>query len=65
MIGDAHVALLSVVDSKALTTSWDLDEAHWQAQACAAAGRNLTQEEWDRYLPDAGPRRATCADWPV
>ena len=26
-------------------------------QACALAGRNMTEDEWHRYLPDDGPRR--------
>ena len=29
-----------------------VDPAVWLAQACTVAGRDLTQAEWDRYLPD-------------
>ena len=30
---------------------WDLDPAHWRTAACTSAGRDLTPEEWARYLP--------------
>ncbi len=30
----------------------------------AIAGRNLTQAEWDRYLPDV-PYEVTCRQWPA
>jgi WD40 repeat protein len=33
------------------TVRWDLDPTHWRAAACAITGRDLTDEEWDRYLP--------------
>jgi WD40 repeat protein len=39
---------------------WDMD---WQARACRAAGRNLTAEEWRRYLGDR-PYELTCPDLP-
>ena len=45
-------------------TVWDLAPDHVRDAACALAGRNLTQQEWDRSLPWAGPRRATCAQFP-
>jgi WD40 repeat protein len=32
--------------------------------ACLIAGRNLTWEEWKRYVGDESYQR-TCADWPV
>jgi WD40 repeat protein len=31
--------------------------------ACRTAGRNLTPQEWQAYLPDR-PYRRTCAQWP-
>jgi WD40 repeat protein len=46
------------------TTVWDLAADHVRDQACALAGRNLTQAEWDRYLPWAGPRHKTCPQFP-
>ena len=45
-------------------TVWDLAPDHVRDAACALAGRNLTQTEWHRYLPWAGPPRATCAQFP-
>lgn len=42
---------------------WDTDPRSWARQACAAAGRNLTRAEWERFLPDTGYRR-TCPQWP-
>jgi WD40 repeat protein len=39
---------------------WDLQLDAWRTAACQVAGRNLTQEEWSRYLPDAD-YRTTCS----
>jgi WD40 repeat protein len=36
-----------------------LDPARWLARACMIAGRDLTQAEWDRYLPGT-PYRPVC-----
>jgi WD40 repeat protein len=44
---------------------WDLDPEHWAQIACHAAGRNLTREEWERYLGADEPYRATCEEWAV
>ena len=33
----------------------DLDPDHWLAHACTVAGRNLTTDEWTRYLAPLGP----------
>ena len=44
---------------------WDLAPGHVRDAACALAGRNLTQQEWDRYLPWAGPRHKTCPQYPL
>lgn len=43
---------------------WDTDPASWAAQACRIANRNLTTEEWRKYL---GERRyqKTCPDLPA
>jgi hypothetical protein len=30
---------------------WDLDPASWRARACAVAGRRLTEQEWEDFLP--------------
>ena len=42
---------------------WDFDISSWRRRACAIANRNLTIEEWDRYLGPA-PYRKTCGDLP-
>ena len=51
---------MAIAGSGLGTTIWDLDPDHWATAACALAGRNLTQQEWDTYLPWAGPYRETC-----
>lgn len=45
--------------------TWDLAPERWREVACRAAGRNLTREEWDTYLPNAGGYRRTCPEWPA
>jgi hypothetical protein len=42
---------------------WDTDARSWVRRACAAAGRNLTRAEWERFLPDTSYRK-TCSQWP-
>jgi hypothetical protein len=32
----------------------------WRERACQAAGRNLTQDEWDRLVPGGGLVRLAC-----
>ena len=39
---------------------WDLHPEHWIEEACQIAGRNLTRAEWDQYIGDLAPYRATC-----
>ena len=39
---------------------WDLDPQHWLDAACALAGRNLTQDEWDKYLSAFGEYHESC-----
>lgn len=57
-------------DSKTLGTSTprggallSVDPVVWRREACRLAGRNLTDEEWARYLPDEGPRQRTCPQY--
>jgi hypothetical protein len=38
---------------------WDVDPERWKRQACAVAGRNLTRDEWDEFLPGR-TYRAVC-----
>lgn len=41
-----------------------VDPAVWRREACALAGRNLTADEWAKYLPGQGPRQRTCPQYP-
>jgi WD40 repeat protein len=38
---------------------WDISAESWIARACGIANRNLTKEEWSRYLGNE-PYRETC-----
>jgi WD40 repeat protein len=53
----------STADGRA--TVWNLAPAHVRDAACQLAGRNLTRTEWQRYLGWAGPRQATCRQFPL
>jgi WD40 repeat protein len=44
---------------------WDLDPEAWEEDACTLAGRNLSREEWARYLPSEEEYVALCPQWPV
>ena len=37
-----------------------LGPAQWVEQACDVVGRDLTQDEWDRYVPGDGQRQSAC-----
>ena len=43
---------------------WDLDLDSWYEKACRAAGRNLTQAEWDQFGPADVAYAQTCPQWP-
>jgi hypothetical protein len=45
-------------------TLWDMDNAHWTELACSIVNRNLTREEWERFLPSE-PYRAACPNSPA
>jgi WD40 repeat protein len=38
---------------------WDVDPASWRKRACAIAGRDLTRQEWDEFLPGR-PYQPSC-----
>ncbi|HEX5614143.1 MAG TPA: ATP-binding protein [Acidimicrobiia bacterium] len=50
--------------SGAARAQWDLAPARVREAACSLAGRNLTEEEWSRYLPTAGALQRTCPQYP-
>ena len=61
-------ALAFSPDGKALASGdyqgkvmlWNVDLQTWQHRACELANRNLTEDEWRRYLGDRGAYRTTC-----
>jgi WD40 repeat protein len=42
---------------------WALAPANLLDEACSSVARNLSSEEWQRYLPDQ-PYRRTCPNLP-
>lgn len=38
----------------------DVSLESWQDRACRIANRNLTRAEWEKYIGDIEPYRATC-----
>ncbi len=53
---------LAVADFSAGVRIWDLGVFSLTDWACRNADRNLTQEEWSRYIPDR-PYHKTCVNW--
>jgi WD40 repeat protein len=43
-------ATLISVSANGLGSAWPVNPASWAAHACAVAGRNLTREEWSRFV---------------
>ena len=37
-----------------------LDPQRWIDEACELVGRDLTQDEWERWIPDGGTPRSAC-----
>ena len=52
-----------LIANEAGVTIWNLDPDFWEQQACLAAGRNLTQDEWDDIFPDRD-YEVICPRWP-
>jgi WD40 repeat protein/class 3 adenylate cyclase/predicted Ser/Thr protein kinase/energy-coupling factor transporter ATP-binding protein EcfA2 len=57
--------LLAVGGFDTLAMLWQVDLGTWRRRACQIAGRNLTGEEWQTYLPPGTPYRPTCPQWPA
>ncbi len=51
---------LASVSGDGSVVLWDVNEQSWLARACATAGRNLTQQEWDNFFPNL-PYEETCS----
>ena len=58
-IGDSHDVAIASYDGKVYRWETDLDRAI--DIACQMAGRNLTEEEWEEFLP-AQPYQSVCPD---
>ncbi len=41
---------------------WDIDPASWQRRACGTANRDLTKEEWIKFIGPEISYRRTCSD---
>lgn len=55
--------MLAAVSGDGSVVLWDVNEQSWLVRACAAAGRNLTEEEWNNFFPNL-PYEATCPNLP-
>ncbi len=73
IVGSTNTAFSSVTSFNAVLMGdaehrrmmlWDLDPAVWRVRACEAAGRNLTQEEWTKFLPEGEPYHADLSAVP-
>lgn len=60
---DGSTVAIGSFDDSGTVTLWQLETEPWPERACALANRNLTQEEWKRYLGDQ-PHERTCANLP-
>ena len=58
-IGDSHDVAIASYDGRVYRWETDLDRAI--DFACQMAGRNLTEEEWEEFLP-AQPYQSVCPD---
>jgi WD40 repeat protein/DNA-binding SARP family transcriptional activator len=50
---------LIAADDAGNALTWPTSLAAWEQHACTVAARNLTQEEWDRFVPEL-PRATVC-----
>ena len=55
----------TAVSATSSTVLFDLDPDHWLTTACAMVGRNLTQDEWTRYIGTLDAYRNTCPLYPA
>jgi WD40 repeat protein len=55
---------LATASDDKTTRRWILRVEDLIDLACATAGRNMSREEWQRYLADQ-PYRRTCEQWPA
>jgi len=58
LVPDPDHELVALNDQR-VGLRYPLDADEWLREACAVAGRDLTRDEWDRYLPGR-EYRGTC-----
>ncbi len=56
-------SLVTAVDDRVHV--WNLDLSAWPEIACQAAGRNMTDNEWEQFGPRGEPYRVTCPQYPA
>jgi WD40 repeat protein len=61
--GDGHTVYTTALNGGG--EIWDISTPSLRKAACGLAGRNLTEQEWQKYLSRTGPRRASCAQYPL
>jgi WD40 repeat protein len=54
---DGHTLATALQDGTVLL--WDVSPLSWLERACAVAGRDLTPQEWDEFLPGR-PHQPPC-----
>ncbi len=54
---------LVIASTDGRTWTADTRTNTWVARACAIAGRNLTDDEWNQFFPSR-PYEPTCPQWP-
>jgi WD40 repeat protein len=47
---------LATVGADGAAALWDVTPEGWMRAACAVAGRDLTEAEWEKYLPSRSPQ---------
>jgi hypothetical protein len=55
--------LLATASSDNTVRLW-ATPATWVSQSCELVGRNLSQQEWERYIGSATPYVRQCAQYP-
>ena len=55
---------LVIASTDGRTWTADTRTNQWGERACAIAGRNLTDDEWDQFFPRR-PYEPTCPQWPL
>ncbi|HZK60910.1 MAG TPA: SUMF1/EgtB/PvdO family nonheme iron enzyme, partial [Anaerovoracaceae bacterium] len=59
MVLTQYDSILFSMDNKGVIRTWNLNFEYLAKKACLRAGRNLTQNEWNRFLPNEA-YRMTC-----